>query len=1051
MSTLLCLGSVALGMLSADLHAEVHRTVLFPSPSKTPPHSLTLAPGDHIDTAVAFKDRGFPTRKFLRVVGGTVIPGPYPKGALENRGEENFRQFEYLIDDSLDEVNVDSDRYSLYFRGNHEEFERKAYHRLSGSLLAPGALTVSIKAKRKDFSVADSTDFGIQIELFFGKEGRDKNDVYDAPDALLFMSIPSGNGPFAEISKTFSLPENVAAAVVVVGGRRFSGECWMEAPRLTQNGKVVAAIPFEKNDHRRDSFNYWVGCNLVTRNWPVWNVAFDGKTLFERAVFDRASNIADFFVPLPAGMDGAGTLRLTLLRDPVAASFPYDLRSVEILETPARDFEVVHSPRFIARGRNFGLLVEVNAANVFLALSASPSVMPARTEAHLKGPGLYVLKFLASGGDVQPFVKISDGNRTETVALGQIVEKADDEVYLSVGDDIYVDKNDPYYAEYFKWYVGQRMGNFYQFRPSYQWSGFRKPEPESLRHYLSLLQDLQVPYAWQVEGRTLAGKEINPTLELLSSPFFQGKQAHENDGGYYYWQHFVYKGFFSDMAARTRPYGGIFAKHRPIYTDHGVFIHYDPKAVTDMADGARRLVENLRYSKGESTRHTGPSTMFRYLYQAGYDWLGAEQMYGPEENIMSSLRGASRAYHKERYGSLHAMQWGSDPYTDPKHALRHYLSMAVAYMHGSSHINTEDALWLDEQANDRFSESGKAHAAAQHKILDFIETHERRGRLFTAIAVIQGKNDGWKSFGRSALWSQEGPKWAFNKACESFDLLKVFYPQNVLDATGPEGWFTSTPYGAVDIVPIEADQTVLNQYHTVIFLGWNTYSREDFARLTEFVNQGGTLILSAAHLNAELAPDKPLRFPSEDADVKRLLGEEYRHLKNKTVRALGKGRVVYFPQASYPIEASITRDYTAAMTEAALEATRQQRDKGWIVPGDHIGFTVWDKFARRTVYLLNVDWQNNVEFHPVDFLFGPSRFPVNARRYAIETIHCAEGLAIMPRNNTTDVLNITRQANGWSVKIQTTEPDEIRVFNAATGACQAKQLTTPGTHDLEIN
>ena len=107
---------------------------------------------------------------------------------------------------------------------------------------------------------------------------------------------------------------------------------------------------------------------------------------------------------------------------------------------------------------------------------------------------------------------------------------------------------------------------------------------------------------------------------------FRGKQAHENDGGYYYWQHFQYQGVFSDMAARNRPYGGIFAKHRPIYTDHGVFIHYDPEGVTDMADGARKLVANFRYSKGPSTRHTGPSTLFRYLYQAGYDWLGADQM-----------------------------------------------------------------------------------------------------------------------------------------------------------------------------------------------------------------------------------------------------------------------------------------------------------------------------------------------------------------------------------------------------------------------------------------
>ena len=34
-----------------------------------------------------------------------------------------------------------------------------------------------------------------------------------------------------------------------------------------------------------------------------------------------------------------------------------------------------------------------------------------------------------------------------------------------------------------------------------------------------------------------------------------------------------------------------------------------------MADGARKLVANFRYSKGPSTRHTGPSTLFRYLYQ----------------------------------------------------------------------------------------------------------------------------------------------------------------------------------------------------------------------------------------------------------------------------------------------------------------------------------------------------------------------------------------------------------------------------------------------------
>ena len=38
-----------------------------------------------------------------------------------------------------------------------------------------------------------------------------------------------------------------------------------------------------------------------------------------------------------------------------------------------------------------------------------------------------------------------------------------------------------------------------------------------------------------------------------------------------------------------------------------------------------KLVSNLHYSKGESVRHTGPSSLFRYFYQAGYEWVEAEQ------------------------------------------------------------------------------------------------------------------------------------------------------------------------------------------------------------------------------------------------------------------------------------------------------------------------------------------------------------------------------------------------------------------------------------------
>lgn len=1025
-------------MLAAQTQGKECRTVLFQCGE--PGRPQVVQPGAGLDVPVTFGDVGYPVRRFLRVVGGVAMPAPFTA-----RGEENFRLWEFYLDDSLDAHTVASDRYSLYFTGRDDDFERKAYHRIDGRLLKPGELTVSTMVQRAGFAPASDADFGVEIELFFHKDGRDRNDVYDPPDARLFMPIPGGDGPFTEIRQTFTLPENVAAAVVAVGGRRFSGACWVEAPRLLQGGQPAAGIPFVPFAERGDTFNYWVGCNLATRCWPVWDVAFNGASVFNGALFDRASNVADFYMPLPS-LKGGGTLRVGLVPNRVAASFPCEIRSVELIEIPARDFEVCHSPRYIARGSTFGVLIETNTPDVRLSVEASGSVVAEQREVFFEHPGLHAAKFMAQSADVAPTVTLSDGTRTETVALGQIVVKTPDNIYLSVGDDIYADKNGAYFDEYFKWYAGQRMGNFYQFRPSYQWSGFRQPDAAKLAHLLALLQDLQMPYAWQVEGRTLAGKDMNPPLDVLASPLFHGKQAHENDGGYYYWQHFLYKGFFSDMAARTRPYGGIFAKHRPLYTEHGVFIHYDPHAITDMAHGARQLVENFRYSRGESTRHTGPSTLFRYLYQAGYDWLGAEQMYGPEETILSALRGASRAYHKECYGSLHAMQWGSFPYTDARHAERMLLSLAVAYMHGSSHLNTEDALWLDEFAHDRFSEPGKAHIAAQHQILDFIETHQRRGTLVSDIAIVQGRNDAWKSFGRSSLWSQKGDKWAFNKACESFDLLKIFYPQNDINACGPEGWFTSTPYGAVDIVPIEADAGTLRRYKTLVFLGWNTYCREDFVRLADFVREGGTLILSAAHLNSELAPELPPRLPDDDAPVVQLLGDGYRGRAEMSERAYGNGRVVYFPQPCYPAEPSITGAYTRAIRAAAETANAAQCARGWIAPDERVGFTVWDDGTRRTIYLLNVDWQSDAPAHRAELMLGTSRFPIAVRRGELETIHCAEGFAIMPANGTTDILALSNGA----ATVQLTAPGAVQVFNAATGAVRTVAFAAAGIHVIAL-
>lgn len=155
-----------------------------------------------------------------------------------------FRRSEFYIDDNLDSVHVKKDKYSLYFKGEDNNFERHAYYRISGDLLKPGELTVTLPVvKRQDLSVSAGGDFGVQIELFYKKPGRYKDDIYDCPDSLLYFPVPAGSGKYQQVTQTFVLPDNVACAFYVSGGTHFSGECWVEAPRLVQNKKQVCSIP----------------------------------------------------------------------------------------------------------------------------------------------------------------------------------------------------------------------------------------------------------------------------------------------------------------------------------------------------------------------------------------------------------------------------------------------------------------------------------------------------------------------------------------------------------------------------------------------------------------------------------------------------------------------------------------------------------------------------------------------------------------------------------------------------------------------------------------
>ena len=73
------------------------------------------------------------------------MPAPF-----QNRGERKCSAGpSFHIDDNLDSVIRKKDRYSLYFKGEDDNFERHAYYRISGKLLKPGELTVTLPVVKK--------------------------------------------------------------------------------------------------------------------------------------------------------------------------------------------------------------------------------------------------------------------------------------------------------------------------------------------------------------------------------------------------------------------------------------------------------------------------------------------------------------------------------------------------------------------------------------------------------------------------------------------------------------------------------------------------------------------------------------------------------------------------------------------------------------------------------------------------------------------------------------------------------------------------------------
>ena len=62
----------------------------------------------------------------------------------------------------------------------------------------------------------------------------------------------------------------------------------------------------------------------------------------------------------------------------------------------------------------------------------------------------------------------------------------------------------------------------------------------------------------------------------------------------------------------------------------------------------------------------------------------------------------------------------------------------------------------------------------------------------------------------------------------------------------------------------------------------------------------------------------------------------------------------------------------------------------------------------------------------------------------------SEGLAVCADSNTSDVLEIKKSPDGWTVTVQTTEPDRISVYFKESGETRVISVASAGIHKVDV-
>lgn len=259
------------------------------------------------------------------------------------------------------------------------------------------------------------------------------------------------------------------------------------------------------------------------------------------------------------------------------------------------------------------------------------------------------------------------------------------------------------------------------------------------------------------------------------------------------------------------------------------------------------------------------TSMVSYICEAGITFPTMEFWPGDMEISAAFTRGASSAYQCGRWGTYMAHEWyGGLKYDDLKQK-RFKMGYDYCYLAGGNYFVNESG---DEKAGSHNDvEFGADHPICQNyrKVMaDFAkftkEDFRPAGGPKVRVAFVRGNLDGY-SFRRSggSLWrGHVQPEYGYGAPEFAWRILETIQMKrrwSDVHNYGDVDLSLAPGYGLYDVIPATVGVEIFSQYDYLIFVGWNSMTEEIYNNLKAYVEQGGRLFMTAAHLNTSVKRD----------------------------------------------------------------------------------------------------------------------------------------------------------------------------------------------------